>query len=234
VELERLLEHLTMRRFVRDNGLTLFFASLCVVTIAGDALVGYRVLNEDALQHDEATISFWRYLVSADFAEAMSENWQSEFLQFVTFILAGIWLFQRGSTESKSEDELGVESDPVPPDGSRAQRAPLWAKAGGLRTFLYSHSLVAVMLFFFLFSWFAQSISNWRVYNNEQAEHHDAIVGYFHFLTKPQFWEPTFQNWQSEFMALATMAILTVFLRERGSPESKPVAEPHDSTGVSN
>ena len=90
------------------------------------------------------------------------------------------------------------------------------------------------MLFFFLFSWFAQSLSSWRLYNSEQTEHHDATAGYLHFLTKPQFWEPTFQNWQSEFMALATMAIFTVFLRERGSPESKPVAEPHDSTGASN
>ena len=87
-----------MRRFVRDNGLTLFFAALCVLTMAGDALVGYRVFNDEAIQHDEATISFWRYLGSADFGEAMAENWQSEFLQFVTFILAGIWLLQRGST----------------------------------------------------------------------------------------------------------------------------------------
>ena len=90
------------------------------------------------------------------------------------------------------------------------------------------------MLFFFFFSWFAQSISYWKLYNSEQLDHHDSTVGYLHFLGKPQFWEATFQNWQSEFMALATMAILTVFLRQQGSPESKPVPEPHDSTGVTN
>ena len=223
-----------MRRFVRDNSLTLFFGVLCVLSILGDGLTGYRVFNEEALQHEQPTISFWRYLVTADFGEAMTENWQSEFLQFVAFILAGVWLFQRGSPESKEERNLGVASDPVAEGGSRAERAPLWAKMGGLRAQLYSHSLVAVMLFFFVFSWFAQSVTQWKLYNSEQADHSDTTVGYLHFLGKPQFWEFTFQNWQSEFMALATMAILTVFLRERGSPESKPVAEAHDSTGVTN
>jgi Domain of unknown function (DUF6766) len=223
-----------MRRFIRDNALTLFFGVLCVLTMLGDALVGHRVFNEEALQHEQPTISFWRYLVSADFGEAMSENWQSEFLQFVTFIVAGIWLFQRGSIESKEEKDLGLQAGAAPPDGSRAERAPLWAKMGGLRTQLYSHSLVAVMLFFFLFSWFAQSVTQWKIYNSEQTDHHDATVGYLRFLGKPQFWEFTFQNWQSEFMALATMAIFTVFLRQKGSPESKPVPEPHESTGVTN
>jgi len=223
-----------MRRFLRDNGVTLFFGVLCVVTIVGDALVGHRVFNEEALQHDQPTIGAWRYFVSADFAEAMSENWQSEFLQFVTFILATIWLFQRGSIESKEEKNLGLEAGAAPPEGSRAERAPLWAKAGGLRTRLYSHSLAIVMLFFFVFSWFAQSVSQWKLYNSEQSDHQDATIGYLGFLGKPHFWEATFQNWQSEFMALATMAILTVFLRQQGSPESKPVPEPHDSTGVTN
>jgi len=234
VELERVLEHLTMRRFLHDNGVTLFFGVLCVLTIVGDALVGQRVFNEDALQHNESAISVWRYLFSAHFAEAMAENWQSEFLQFVTFIIATIWLFQRGSIESKEEKDLGLGAGAAPPDGSRAERAPLWARLGGLRTRLYSHSLVLVMLVFFVFSWFAQSASQWKEYNSEQAEHQDATIGYFHFLTKPQFWEATFQNWQSEFMALATMAIFTVFLRQQGSPESKPVPEPHESTGVTN
>jgi len=223
-----------MRRFIRDNGLTLFFAALCLGTIVGDALVGYRAFNEEALQHDQPTITVWRYFVSADFAEAMAENWQSEFLQFVAFILATIWLFQRGSMESKEEKNLGLKTGAAPPDGSRADRAPQWAKVGGLRTRLYSHSLVIVMLFFFVFSWFAQSISHWKLYNSEQLDHQDATIGYLHFLGKPQFWEATFQNWQSEFMALATMAILTVFLRQQASAESKPVPEPHDSTGVTN
>ena len=223
-----------MRSFVRDNALTLFFAVLCVLTIVADALVGYRAFNEEALQHQQPTISVWRYFVSAEFGEAMAENWQSEFLQFVTFILATIWVFQRGSMESKEEKDLGLQAGAVPPDGSRAERAPLWAKVGGLRTRVYSHSLVIVMLVFFVFSWFAQSVSHWKLYNSEQLDHQDATIGYLHFLAKPQFWEATFQNWQSEFMALATMTIFTVFLRQQASAESKPVGEPHDSTGVNN
>src|SRR3954447_20486496 len=109
-----------MRRFVRDNALTLFFAALCVLTIVADALAGQRVFNEEALQHEQPTISFWRYLGSADFGEATAENWQSEFLQFVTFILATIWLFQRGSIESKEEKNLGLKAGAAPPEGSRA------------------------------------------------------------------------------------------------------------------
>jgi len=223
-----------MRSFVRDNALTLFFAVLCVLTIVADALVGYRAFNEEALQHQQPTISVFPYFLSAEFGEAMAENWQSEFLQFVTFILATIWVFQRGSMESKEEKDLGLQAGAVPPDGSRAERAPLWAKVGGLRTRVYSHSLVIVMLVFFVFSWFAQSVSHWKLYNSEQLDHHDATIGYLHFLAKPQFWEATFQNWQSEFMALATMTIFTVFLRQQASAESKPVGEPHDSTGVNN
>ena len=224
-----------MKRFVRDNSMTLFFGLLCVLTILGDAAAGVRVFNQEALEHDEPTLSFWRYLFSAQFGEAMSENWQSEFLQFTTFILAAVWLYQRGSVESKTRDDLGLMSDKDEKIGRHAERnSPRLAKLGDWRTTLYSHSLVIVMTFFFLFSWLAQALTGWRVFNNEQLDHHEATVGFLKYLTLPDFWEPTLQNWQSEFMALGTMAIFSVYLRERGSPESHPVGEPHGATSRSN
>jgi hypothetical protein len=223
-----------MRRFLRDNSLTLFFGLLCVLAILGDAAAGVRVFNAEAQQHGEETISFWRYLVSARFGEAMAENWQSEFLQFSFFIMATVWLYQRGSVDSKTKEDLGVESDQKELIGEHAkQGSPRWAKAGGLTTWLYSHSLMIVMTSFFAASWLVHSLTQWKMFNDEQLAHDEATVSWSRFVTMPDFWETTLQNWQSEFMALATMVIFSVYLRERGSHESKPVGEPHSSTGRS-
>ena len=222
-----------MRGFLRENSLGLLFIGLCLAAMAGDALTGHALYNEDAAAHGEATISLWRYLASSTYAQAITENWESEFLQFATFFVAAIWLFQRGSSESKEEDKLGLETDADQKVGSAATaRSPLWAKMGGLRTTLYSWSLVIAMTILFLGSWLAQSLSQWRVYNAEQLQHDQAPVGWLGYLGRPDFWEATFQNWQSEFLAVATIALFSVYLRQRGSDESKKVGEPHAKTGT--
>jgi hypothetical protein len=223
-----------MRLWVRNNSLSVFFGLLFLASLFGQSLAGHRVFNEEALEHGSQTISYVRYLVSSHFGEAVVENWQSEFLQFASFILATVWLIQRGSNESKKPEETGLESDEQQLVGAHAKRtSPRWAKLGGWRTALYSNSLLLVMTAIFFASWFGQSVTGWNEYNDEQRDHQQTAVSWASYLARADFWEKTLQNWQSEFLAVGTMAVFTIYLRQRGSPESKPVGAPHDQTGVS-
>jgi uncharacterized protein DUF6766 len=221
-------------RWVRDNSLSLFFLVLCFVTLVGQALAGHRDFNEEQVAHDDETVSLGSYVVSSDFGEAVLENWQSEFLQFSFFILATVWLVQRGSNESKRVEEIGLESDQKQRIGGYAvDRSPKWAKVRGWRTAIYSNSLIIAMTAIFIASWATQSVTGWTQFNDDQRDHDEPTVSWASYLVKPDFWEKTFQNWQSEFLAVGTMAAFTIYLRQRGSPESKPVGAPHDETGTS-
>jgi hypothetical protein len=223
-----------MRLWLRNNSLSVFFGVLFAAALLGQSVAGHRTFNEEQRAHDEPALSYTRYLVSSDFGEAVMENWQSEYLQFSLFILATIWLIQRGSNESKPPADAGQESDAKQLIGKHAQRnSPRWAKVGGWRTRLYSNSLLLLMGLIFLGSWLAQSATGWTKYNEEQQAHGQATVSWFEYLGRAEFWEKTLQNWQSEFLAVGTMAVFTVYLRQRGSPESKPVGAPHDQTGTS-
>jgi hypothetical protein len=223
-----------MRRFVRDNSLSLACLLAFAVSLVGQALAGQRAFNEEQLAHGGDTVSLARYLVSSEFGSAVLENWQSEFLQFTFFILATVWLVQRGSNESKRVGEAGSESDQKQRIGEYAEeRSPRWAKTGSWRTTLYSNSLVIAMTAIFLGAWGTQSVTGWREFNAVQREHDEPTVTWTGYLMRPDFWEKTFQNWQSEFLAVGTMAVFTIYLRQRGSPESKPVGAPHDETATS-
>jgi membrane protein implicated in regulation of membrane protease activity len=223
-----------MRLFLRNNSLTLVFTVLVLGALLGQSVAGWKVFNEEQLAHDSPTISYARYLVTSHFGEAVIENWQSEYLQFTCFILATVWLVQRGSNESKKPEDAGLESDAKQLIGAHAQQnSPAWAKLGDWRAAIYSNSLLIVMGLLFLGSWFAQSVTAWTEYNSEQREHDESGVSWAGYLARADFWEKTLQNWQSEFLAVATMAIFTVYLRQRGSPESKPVGAPHDQTASS-
>jgi hypothetical protein len=223
-----------MRRFVRDNSLSLACLLAFAVSLVGQALAGQRAFNEEQLAHGGDTVSLARYLVSSEFGAAVLENWQSEFLQFTFFILATVWLVQRGSNESKRVGEAGSESDQKQRIGEYAEeRSPRWAKIGGWRTTLYSNSLVIAMTAIFFGAWGTQSVTGWNEFNAVQREHDEPTVTWTGYLMRPDFWEKTFQNWQSEFLAVGTMAVFTIYLRQRGSPESKPVGAPHDETATS-
>ena len=224
-----------MRRWARDNGLSLFFLLLFAATLAGQSVAGWKEYNAELLAHGDAAISWSRYLTSSAFGEAVMENWQSEFLQFFLFILATIWLLQRGSNESKPLEDAGLESD-------QQQRVGRWSgptsptparRARGLLYHLYANSLLILMGLIFLGTWFGQSVTAWTVYNEEQRDHQESAVSWVTYVTTPDFWEKSLQNWQSEFLAVGTMAIFTVYLRQRGSPESKPVGAGHEETGTS-
>jgi hypothetical protein len=218
-------------RFVRDNGLSLFFGALLLATLVGQSFAGQHAFNAEAVTHHEPTYSWLRFVTSSEFGGDVMENWQSEFLQFTLYILTTIWLMQRGSSESKSADELGLMSDQSQLVGPYAQRnSPAWAKAKGLKLWIYSNSLVLAMAFCFFASWFVQSVTDWRAFNNDQLAHHVAPITWASYWVNPDFWNRSLQNWQSEFLAIGSMAIFAVFLRQRGSSESKPVGAPHGDT----
>ena len=222
-----------MRAFLRHNGLSLVFLGLFVAAVVFQAIAGHADFNEDQDRHGDPRITLGRYLVSSEFANALMENWQSEYLQFTLFILLTIWLVQRGSPESKKLGQAGRESDEAQRVGEHADpESPRWAKVAGLRRTIYENSLLIVMGGLWIGTWIAQSITGVTEYNAERLDHLQAPVSWSDYLTRPDFWEKTLQNWQSEFLAVGSMAILAVYLRQRGSPESKPVGAPHHATGV--
>lgn len=221
------------RGFLRDNGLGLVFGLGFLLSLAGQAIAGRAEFNNQLLTEGLARVGFGEYLMSSDFAVDVSENWQSEYLQFFLYITATVWLLQRGSPESKEMDKAGAESDRDQQAGRYAHRnSPRWAGVGGLRQALYSHSLGLVMGVLFALSWLAQSISGVAAYNEEQLRQLQPPVSWGSYIGSADFWSRTLQNWQSELLAVASMAILSVYLRQRGSPESKPVGAAHTSTGV--
>ncbi len=221
-----------MRR-LRDHGLSLFFGSLFLVSLVGQAVSGLADYNNRQLDSGGDPVTLGHYVTSSSFAVDVAENWQSEYLQFFLFILATVWFVQRGSTESKPVDQVGRETDEDQKVGRHADKdSPRWAKAGGWRTALYSRSLGTVMGLIFLGSWLAQSVAGRAAYNAEQISGLSDPVSWVGYVTSADFWNRTLQNWQSEFLAVASMALLSIYLRERGSPESKPVGAPHHATGV--
>jgi hypothetical protein len=226
-------------RTLRDHSLSLFFLTIFVAALIGQAIAGHAEYNNDEVTHarlsneQPETLSFWRYVVTSHFGQAVMENWQSEYLQFTLFIVATVWFVQKGSPESKELETAGRESDEQQKVGEHATaESPKWAKARGFKLWLYSNSLLIVMGLFWLGSWFAQSVTGWSTYNAQQIEHEDEPLSWMEYIGSADFWQTTLQNWQSEFLAVGSMAVLAIYLRQRGSPESKPVGAPHEATGV--
>jgi hypothetical protein len=222
-----------MRRFARENSLALVFLLFFLLAVAGQAFAGWHDFNDQATAHHETTISLGRYITSSEYGNAVLENWQSEYLQFTLYILLTVWFVQRGSPESKEIGKEGEESDEDQLVGEYAKPdSPLWARVGGWRTRLYSNSLVLLMVAIWVLSWFGQSVTGWSQFNSDQLTHNQSTVNWVGYLGTADFWQATLQNWQSEFLAVGSMAVFSIYLRQRGSPESKPVGASHESTGV--
>lgn len=216
-----------MRRAIRDNGLSLFFLALFLLALLGQSVAGYLRNDAELTDHGMPRIGFVEFVTSSDFLVDVAENWQSEFLQFFLFIAATIWLVQRGSPESKRPGDEGPGSDADQLVGDHARPdSPRWASLGGLRTVLYGNSLLIVMGAVFVLSWFAQSLAGTVVMNSENAMHGVPSVTWLDYVISSDFWDRTLQNWQSEFLAVGTMVAFSIYLRQRGSAESKPVGEP--------
>ncbi|GAA3588299.1 DUF6766 family protein [Streptomyces osmaniensis] len=222
-----------LTQFVKHNSLTLAFGTGFLVTLTGQAVSGHADFNNQLVAQGLHPLTFWQYLATSDFAVDVTENWQSEYLQFFLYIFGTVWLLQRGSPESKELHKGGVESDREQKVGDHAgTHSPRWAADRGWRQKLYSRSLGTVMAAIFVWSWLAQSINGSAAYNEQHLRDLQAPIPWTQYLGTADFWNRTLQNWQSELLAVASMAILSVYLRQRGSPESKPVGAAHTSTGV--
>jgi hypothetical protein len=220
------------RGFARDNALSLTFGGLFVLTLAGQAVSGTADYNTQQIVEGLEPVTLLEYVTSSSFGIDVMENWQSEYLQFFLYIFATVWLIQRGSAESKKPGEEGPESDKEQRLGRHANDdSPEWARTGGWRTALFSRSLGMLMGGLFLLTWAASSIAGWAAFNNEQLGQRQDPVNWFGYLGEADFWNRSFQNWQSEMLAVGSMAVFSVYLRQRGSPESKPVGVAHADTG---
>ncbi len=224
---------------IRNQSLAIFFGLLFLLALAGQSLAGFHSYNDQEIaratlvKEKPQLLDYGSYLKSPDFARDVMENWQSEYLQFLLFILATIWLIQRGSPESKPPGDIGTESDRRQKvEGFAEDDSPYLARVGGFATFMYSNSLLILMGTIFLAAWFAQSLTGQAAYNQEQISFGLQPVEWVSYLGTADFWERTLQNWQSEFLAVGSMAVFAIYLRQRGSPESKPVGESHASTGA--
>lgn len=216
--------------WLKSHGLGLVVTALFVVTMAGQVAAGFYVFNEEQAQHGAEPLPLGAYLTSGHFIEATAENWESEFLQMACYVLLTIVLFQRGSSESK---KLGKKAD-VDRDPRLARDkpgAPWPVRRGGWALVLYENSLSLAFVGLFLISFILHVIGGAQAHNEDLAEHGQPTVSAMAFLASAQFWFESFQNWQSEFLSLAAMVMLSVYLRQRGSPESKPVDAAHHETG---
>ena len=219
-----------LRRFLFENGLALAATLFFLLSFAGQVLAGHRAHNEEQRDHRQPTVSIGEYLRSGAFVEATAENWESEFLQMGLFVLLTAYLYQRGSSESKSiEEPDAVDQDPR--EARDDPDAPWPVRRGGLWLALYKRSLGGALLILFAMSFAAHAVGGAMAYNDEQATHGGVTVSVAGYLATSQFWFESFQNWQSEFFSVAVLVVLSIWLRQQGSAQSKPVAAPAHDTG---
>jgi hypothetical protein len=220
-----------MRRFVRDNALSLTMFGFFLVFWAAQSISGWHAANADNHEHHQPAESYPNYLTTGHFVEATAENWESEFLQMSGYVFLTAFLRQRGSPESKPfEDD---ETDEDPRQAPDREDVPWPVRRGGLVLDVYEHSFALVLFAIFLACFAVHAAGGAAEFNQEQLAHGEPAVSVGQFLTTSQFWFQSFQNWQSEFFVVGAVALLGIRLRERGSPESKPVAAPHSQTGSS-
>jgi len=212
--------------FYRRNGLTLFFLIIFIITLVAQALTGWKENNHEVVEKGGQAIPFIEYLSSGHFISATFENFQSEFLQMALYVLVTVGLRQQGSAESKSFEEEEVDREPkASPD------APWPVRKGGWILKLYSSSLTICFFLLFIISWGLHLYGSLMEHNEQQLLKHQPTDSLLSYLGQPAFWFQSFQNWQSEFISIVSIVFLTIYLRQKGSPESKPVDAPHMQTG---
>ena len=218
-------------KVLKDNGLTIVLLLATLATIFGMLLTGLSVYNQELAQHGAPTIPLREYLVTGHFLSALFENWESEFLQMSAYVVLTAFLFQRGSAESKDPDESSPQ-DADPAQDQDKPDAPLPVKMGGVPRSLYSYSLGLALFSLFVLSFVMHLRDSAAAEAAEAMLHGQPAPSVSDHLFSAQMWFESFQNWQSEFLSTAVVIVLSIFLRFRGSPESKPVSAPHSETGA--
>jgi len=220
-----------MSRFFRNNGLSIVMLALFLFSLLGQSITGFHEYNQDQQEHGQPTVSYAEYHTTGHFVEAVFENWESEFLQMSAYVLLTAYLFQKGSAESKDPDGDNP-SDADPATAKNKKDAPWPVRRGGLVLKLYENSLFLALIGLFLISFWLHAAGGAKEFNADQQAHGSptnvTTIGY---LGTSRFWFESFQNWQSEFLSVAAIVLLSIWLRQKGSPESKPVAAPHSQTG---
>jgi hypothetical protein len=220
-----------MRRFLRENSLSIVLIAFFLLSLLGQSLTGHHEYNEDQREHGQAAVGFAEYLKSGHFIEATFENWESEFLQMAAFVVFTIFLYQKGSSESKEYGRV-EETDTMPAKQRIPPDAPWPVRKGGWVLRLYENSLSLAFIILFLISVYLHAYGGAEEYNQDQIAHGGGqLVTTLGYMKTYRFWFESFQNWQSEFLSVAAMVVFTIFLRQRGSPESKPVYGSYDETG---
>jgi uncharacterized protein DUF6766 len=222
-----------LRKVWRENSLSIVMFSLFFLFLVGQSIAGWFEHNQEAREHGQAVLKYLPYLFSGHFLEAMFENWESEFLQMAAYVALTSFLFQKGSAESKKLPEEGENPQDEDPNKKRDRaNAPEPVKRGGPVLWWYERSLSIVLTLFFLLSLAGHAVAGAREYSEEQVAHGEQAVSTLQYLATSRFWFESLQNWQSEFLAVFALVVLSIWLRDRGSPESKPVAAPHSQTGT--
>jgi hypothetical protein len=213
--------------WIHDRALTLVLMAMFLIFLAGQYVTGYWEYNDSQREHQQAEISLAAYAGTGHWWEAVFENWESEFLQMAVFVLLTTILVQKGSPESRrAHSKELVDADPR--DFTDRPDVPWPVKRGGWILKLYENSLGLAFVFLFLISWVGHAFGGFAEYSGDQIEHGNPRPQFIDYLTSSRFWFESFQNWQSEFFSIAAMVWLAVYLRQRGSPESKPVHASHD------
>lgn len=216
-----------MKQLFKDNGLSIVFALLFIFSLAGQAGTGFKEHNQQLQEDGAPQITFSKYLSSGHFLQATFENWESEFLQMALFVVLTIFLFQKGSAESKDpEGNDPVDKEPNP----KKKDAPWAVKQGGLILAVYKHSLSISLFILFILSFVLHWYGSLKDYNEGELLRGGHIETAMEYLGNPRFWFESFQNWQSEFLSVLAIVVLSVFLRQKGSAQSKPVDAPHSET----
>jgi hypothetical protein len=219
-----------MRRICYENGLSLVLFGLFVLCVVGQSVAGFRHYNAERRVHQQPLVTYRAYLGTGHCLEALGENWESEFLQMGAYVLLTMFLRQKGSPESKPlEGQEAVDEEPR--NWPTGPQAPWPVRCCGVWLTVYAHSLTIALFLLFLASVVLHAVGGVREYNADQLAHGQAPESLVRYLGSSTFWFESLQNWQSEFLSLAVMIVLSVFLRQRGSPESKPVHHPHSETG---
>lgn len=217
-------------KFLKDHSLTIVLVALSLATVGGMLLTGWSVYNQELAEHGGAQIDLGSYAGSGHFLSSLFENWESEFLQMSAYVMLTAFLFQRGSAESKDPDSSS-EVDEDPATKADDPHAPWPVRIGGWARTAYSYSLGAALAFLFVLTFVLHLKYSAEAESAEALMHGQSAMSMTDHLGSAQFWFESFQNWQSEFLSTAVVVVLSIFLRFKGSPESKPVAAPHNRTG---